>query len=164
VGLSIPGELSSLLSTLGYTWPQADEEKLFELGRMWSGFGGEISDIVQDASTAAQRVWNNNKGDAVSVFQQAWNRPDEAVAVLQEGAQGAQIVGICSMVCASIVLALKINVIVQLTILAIQIAQAIATAVVTFGASLAQIPIFKIITQKLLDILIDQAIGMLLNG
>ncbi|MEE3920570.1 hypothetical protein V2I01_27060 [Micromonospora sp. BRA006-A] len=52
-------------------------------------------------------------------------------------------------ICAAIVLALKIAVIVQLAILAFEVAQAIATAVVTFGASLAEIPIFQIITREI---------------
>ena len=66
--------------------------------------------------------------------------------------------------CAAIVLALKIAVIVQLAILAFQVAQAIATAVVTFGASLAEIPIFQIISREIVGALIDQVIGRLLDA
>jgi hypothetical protein len=68
------------------------------------------------------------------------------------------------MVAAGVVLALKISVIVQLVMLAIQIAQAIATAVVTFGASLLEIPIFKMITSMILDQLLGFAMQALLNG
>lgn len=69
------------------------------------------------------------------------------------------------MICAGIVLALKVNVIVQLTLLAIQIAQAIATAAVTFGASLLEIPIFKkIITGVIIDQLLNYATEAVLGG
>jgi ABC-type lipoprotein release transport system permease subunit len=68
------------------------------------------------------------------------------------------------MIAAAVVLVLKIHVIVQLTMLAIEIAQAIATAGPTLGASPAEIPIFKELTGFVIDILIDQAIGALLGG
>lgn len=54
--------------------------------------------------------------------------------------------------------------VVQLVMLACQIAQAIATAAVTFGASLLQLPIFKTITGIIVDQLIGMAIEMVLNG
>ncbi|WP_433650306.1 hypothetical protein ACQP2C_28230 [Micromonospora zamorensis] len=73
-------------------------------------------------------------------------------------------IGAGLMVCAGIVLALKINVIVQLTLLAIQIAQAVATAAVTFGASLLEIPIFKLITGALIDQLLNMATEAVLGG
>jgi hypothetical protein len=53
---------------------------------------------------------------------------------------------------------------VQLTLLAIQIAQAVATAAVTFGASLLEIPIFKLITGALIDQLLNMATEAVLGG
>ena len=72
--------------------------------------------------------------------------------------------GLSLTIAAGVVLALKVQVIVQLVMLAFQIAQAIATAAVTFGASLVQIPIFKTITGIIVDQLIGMAIDMVLNG
>ena len=43
MGLQLPGELISLLSMLGYNWPQADETKLFEMGNAWMGFPDRIT-------------------------------------------------------------------------------------------------------------------------
>lgn len=163
MGLQLPGELISLLGMLGYTWPEADETKLFELGSTWMEFSGTVQGVVADAGAGAQQVWSYNKGDDIEAFQQAWGGEDAPAAILQDASQGAMVVGTCFFICAGIVLALKISVIIQLTILAIQIAQAIATAVVTFGASLLEIPIFKILTGIVIDFLIDQAIGALLG-
>jgi hypothetical protein len=163
MGLQLPGELISLLSMLGYTWPEADETKLFEMGNAWVGFGGTVHGIVSDADGAAQQVWSSNKGDDIEAFQKAWGEQEAPVAILNDAATGATLVGAALFICAGVVLALKINVIVQLTMLAIEIAQAIATAGPTFGASLAEIPIFKEITGMIIDMLIDQAIGALLG-
>ncbi|MFC6880157.1 MULTISPECIES: hypothetical protein [Actinomadura] len=163
MGLQLPGELIGLLSMLGYTWPEADETKLFEMGSAWVDFSGTVNGIVSEAGTAAQQVWSGNKGADIDAFQKAWGEDDAPVAILDDAATGATLVGAALFLCAGIVLALKINVIVQLVMLAIQIAQAIATAAPTFGASLAEIPIFKEVTGMIIDTLIDQAIEALLG-
>ncbi|TYB46903.1 hypothetical protein [Actinomadura chibensis] len=164
MGLQLPGELRSLLSMLGYNWPEADEVKLLEMGNAWLRFAGSHSGPLGEADSQAQRVWQANKGDDIEAFRTSWTADDSPNSNLQDFTTAATIVGAGLMICGGIVLALKINVIVQLTILAIEIAQAIATAGPTFGASLAEIPIFKEITGALIDIIIDQALQAILNG
>ena len=164
MGLQLPGELVSLLSMLGYTWPQADEEKLFEMGHAWMNFAGSFPESLQDANAQAQRVWSGNQGAGIDAFRQAWSDQDAPSSTLRDAVTASNIIGAGLMVCAGIVLALKINVIVQLVQLAIAIAQAIATAAVTFGASLAEIPIFKQITSMIIDQLINMALEAILNG
>jgi hypothetical protein len=164
MGLQLPGELISLLGMLGYNWPEADEEKLFQMGQDWLDFAGDFGQPVDDAHGHATQIWTANDGDAIKAFQQAWNDPESPVPALKDGQVAANIMGAGLMVCAAIVLALKINVIVQLVQLAIEIASAIAEAVVTFGASLAEIPIFKEITSLLVDQIINLALDAILGG
>ncbi|TDD75655.1 hypothetical protein E1293_28165 [Actinomadura darangshiensis] len=164
MGLQLPGELISLLSMLGYTWPKADETKLMEMGGAWLGFAGAHSGPLGEADAQASRVWQANKGDDIEAFRTAWTDEESASTNLRDFTTAANIIGAGLMVCGGIVLALKINVIVQLTILAIEIAQAIATAGPTLGASLAEIPIFKEITGAIIDQLIDMALQAILNG
>jgi hypothetical protein len=164
MGLQLPGELVSILAMLGYDWPTSDEEKLFELGNLWLGFSGQVQAAAGAATQVAAGVWEGNEGKVIDAFRDWWNDAENAPAVLARGAAGVTKVGVGLVVCAGIVLALKISIITQLVILAIQIAQAIATAVATFGASLAEIPIFKMITSRILDLLIDQAVTAVLGG
>ncbi|WP_019631757.1 hypothetical protein [Actinomadura atramentaria] len=164
MGLQLPGELISLLGMLGYNWPEADETKLFQLGGTWMDMASTLHATVSDADAVAQRIWSENKGDDFDAFRTAWSGDEAPTRNLGDAANGCLMVGAGLMVCAGVVLALKINVIVQLTMLAIEIAQAIATAAPTFGASLAEIPIFKEITGAIVDELINQAIGALLDG
>jgi hypothetical protein len=163
MGLQLPGELANLLNELGYTWPKADEEKMFELGRHWMTYGGKLDGIVQDASTAAQQVWTGNRGAGIDAFKAKWDDDDSALAVTRDGVTGAQVIGAALFVCAAIVLALKINVIVQLTILLIEIIQAIATAPETFGASLLEIPVFKKLTDMAINLIINEAMEAILG-
>ncbi|MEU5881171.1 hypothetical protein [Spirillospora sp. NPDC047279] len=164
MGLQLPGELRSFLSMLGFNWPEADETKLFEMGNAWLGFASSHGGPLADADGHAQRVFQGNKGQDIDAFRNVWTKEDSPKSNLEDLGTAATIIGAGLMVCAGIVLALKINVIVQLTFLAIAIAQAIATAVVTFGASLAEIPIFKEIVRIAIDLLIDMALNAIFNG
>ncbi|MEV0156932.1 hypothetical protein AB0H57_24820 [Micromonospora sp. NPDC050686] len=164
MGLALPGELITALGWIGYTWPEADEEKLFEMGQAWLDFAGRIGSAAGAADAGAAQVWSQNVGPAVQAFQGWWSGEQNGPVVLRDGVQAAVLLGAGLIVCAVIVLALKIQVIVQLVILAFEVAQAIATAVVTFGASLAEIPIFQMITREIVGLLIDQVITQLLEA
>jgi hypothetical protein len=164
VGIQLPGELVSVLAMLGYNWPLADETKLYEMGQAWSGFPARVTGTIQQADATAGQVWAANQDAAITKFQQAWQSPESAHNNLRDGATAASLIGTGLTVCAGVVLALKINVIVQLTLLAIEIATAIAEAAVTFGASLLEIPIWKEITSNLIGELINQAITLVLGG
>jgi hypothetical protein len=164
MGLQLPSELISLLGMLGYTWPEADETKLFEMGQRWMSFSGTLESDISTANAAAQRVWSGNTGQGIDAFRNAWSGGDAASANLLTASDGVMLIGAGLFVMGAVVLALKVNVIVQLVILAFQIAQAIATAAATFGASLLEIPIFKEITGMIIDFLIDQAMQVLLGG
>ncbi|MEU4334425.1 hypothetical protein AB0F59_07340 [Micromonospora lupini] len=163
MGIMLPGELAGLLNELGYTWPKSDETKMFELGQMWMEMADSLNNAAAEGTAAAQRVLTGNQGDALAAFQERWEADGSAMSVLRDGGTGAQMVAATLFVCALIVLALKINVIVQLVILLVQIIQALATAAPTFGASLLEIPVFKKLTDIVLNMLIDQAIGVVLG-
>lgn len=163
MGINLPGELADLLNELGYIWPKVDEEKLFQLGQYWLSFGGELQTAVQQAGSSAGQVWGQNKGDAVDAFKKQWDGEDAPYKVLSDGVTASQLIGACLFICALIVLALKINVIVQVTILLIEIIQAIATAAPTFGASLLEIPVFKKLCDLALNFIISKAMEAILG-
>jgi hypothetical protein len=163
-GMMLPPELSGLLNTLGFNWPESDEGKLFDLGGLWSGFADRLGPAAADADGQAQQVLGANSGAAIDKFKEFWTSGESPKQNLDDGASASSLVGAGLYVCAGVVVALKIAVVVQLAMLAIQIAQAIATAVPTLGASLLEIPIFKEITSILLDQALDLAISQVLSA
>jgi hypothetical protein len=163
VGLTLPGELVSVLGMIGYDWPTSDEEKLFAMGQAWLSFAADVEQASSSVGEGARQVISMSAGPAVEAFQGWWSGEENAPATLSGASTGAVVLGAGLIVCAAIVLMLKIQVIIQLILLAIQIAQAIATAVVTFGASLLEIPLFKMITQTVVGLLQDQAINAVLS-
>jgi hypothetical protein len=164
MGLTLPGECVTALGWIGLDWPTSDEEKLFHLGQSWVSFSSQLQSAGTAMEQSAQSVWTGNSGAAIDAFQKWWRAQDSAPSTLSTNSTASTVLGAGLFVCAAIVLALKVNVIVQLVILVVEVAQAIATAVATFGASLAEVPIFKIATQKIVELLIDQVVNMLLGG
>jgi hypothetical protein len=162
--MQLPSELTSLLSMLGYDWPESDETKLFDLGNGWTNLSDQINGAIEQLEDAARTVIDNNVSKDIDAFRSEWEDGESAVRNIADIGEPSNIVSIGLMIAAGVVLALKLQMIVQLVTLAIQIAQAIATAVVTFGASLLEIPIFKMITSMLIEQLLNMAIEAVLNG
>ncbi|WP_369431897.1 hypothetical protein [Glycomyces amatae] len=162
--MQLPSELRSFLSMIGYDWPEPDEERLFDLGNTWTDLADQVTGAIDKLESAAKTVIDNNVGEDIAAFKSEWEDGESAVRNIQDIGEPSNIISIGLMIAAGVVLALKLQMIVQLVTLAIQIAQAIATAAVTFGASLLEIPIFKMITSMLVEQLINMAIEAVLNG
>lgn len=164
MGLQLPGELISVLGMLGYTWPEADETKLVEMGQAWIDFSATLQGLVGEAAADAATVWSGSRGTDIDAFQRWWSGEEGPAANLTDGATAAVLTGTGLIICGMIVLALKVAIIVQLVVLAIQIAQAVATAAPTFGASLLEIPIFQQISRMIVGNLIEEVLMTLAAG
>lgn len=163
MALEIPGELANLLNELGYLWPKSDETKMIELGRHWLSLGGTLGQAGQDASAAMRSAVAGGSGDAIDAFLARWQKENNGPAVLAQATAGAPVVGATLIICAGVVLALKIAVIVQLTILLMEIIEAIAAAPETFGGSLLEVPVFKKITGLAINFLMNNATQVILG-
>jgi hypothetical protein len=163
VGLQPPSEVVTMLGWLGFSWPEGDEEKMYQVGQAWLDLAGQLSGRVAGADAAAQQVWAGNHGEAIEAFRSDWTGERSPRANLLDAAEGATKMGAGMILCAGIVLALKINVIVQVVIFIVEVASAVAEAAVTFGASLLEIPVFREITKLILDQLLGMALEMILN-
>lgn len=158
MGLELPGWLTEPLGWIGLTWPEADEDKLFEAGQQWVSFGSRLQTIARNANQAAGTVWTDNAGDPVEAFQHWWTRDDGPQPRMAEDAIAAEVIGAALIVFAGLTLALKIAFIAQLIALAIEVAQAIATAFVSFGATTAEIPGFIAATRVFCRQLVKQVV------
>jgi hypothetical protein len=164
VGLQLPGELRELLDLLGYNWPASDEEKLFQLGQAWIEFSHSVAEFAQRADAGATAVLSGNRSADLDAFRQWWTGDESPLPSLHSNTTASVIGGAGLIICAAVVLAMKIAVMVQLVLLAIEIAQAIASAVATFGASLAEIPIFQQLARTIIGNIIQECVLELIGG
>jgi hypothetical protein len=164
MGIRLPGALERLLNDLGYMWPEVDEDNLLRLGTTWTGFASTISAHAGAADGHAQAVWTGNQGQTIEAFRTAWQSAQAPSTNLKTAEQASIAAGVGLMAAAAIVLALKINVVIQLTMLLLEILEALATAPETFGASLLEIPVFKEITGMIINAIINEAIMALMSA
>lgn len=164
MGIRLPGVLERLLNDLGYIWPEVDEDKLLELGSAWTDFASTIAQHTGAADGHAQSVWAANQGPTIDAFRTSWQSGQAPLDNLKTAETASTAAGVGLMAAAAIVLALKINVMVQLVMLAIEIFEALATAPETFGASLLEIPVFKEITGMIINAIINEAINALMSA
>jgi len=164
MGIRLPGELERLLNDLGYMWPEVDEDNLLKLGVVWTQFAQTISAHSGAADGYAQSVFAANQGHTIDGFRNAWQSQQAPSDNLKTAEQASIAAGIGMMAAAAIVLALKINVIIQLVMLLMEVIEAIATAPETFGASLLEIPVFKEITGMIINAIINEALMALMSA
>ncbi|MFC7530400.1 hypothetical protein [Actinoplanes sp. GCM10030250] len=140
--IELPAELTEPLGWVGLTWPQADEDRLYADGRAWIEHGGRLRAHAAEANDAARRVWMENEGASVDAFEQWWNGSDGPGRHLEDAATAVELIGAGLIAMAGVTIAAKTAFIAQLTILAFQVGQAVATAFVTAGATLVEVPLF----------------------
>ncbi|MGR6920025.1 WXG100-like domain-containing protein [[Actinomadura] parvosata] len=157
MGLTLPAPLPALLNELGHLWPEVDEESLHRLATAWAAFGGRLAGITGQADVVAEAVRRGNAGEAVEAFLTAWKGDGAPRTAVAEGATGAQVVGVCLVICAALVLALKIVLFVQLVALLVRMRLAVAAAPATSGGSLLAIPALKRLTGTLVNLSMNQA-------
>ncbi len=157
MGLTLPAPLAALLSMVsGQKWPEGDETKTFDNGKKWMEYCQQVEQCIQKIEGVVNTVLQNNKGPAMDAFAKDFRSAQGVLDVVKKLAQAGNVLGAILMVVGAVMIVLKGVFIANLIATLIQINAALAAAVPTFGASLAQIPIAKMICQMLLE----QGVGM----
>ncbi|WP_344880930.1 hypothetical protein [Nonomuraea antimicrobica] len=162
--MQLPTGLRKFMDMSGRHWPMSDEEKLLKIGLAWLGMSGDMGRLTGDAATFAAGTWAAQEGDGITAARDVWEAADSPYKNLVDGLTGADVVGLGLMVCAAIVLVLKVNFVVQLIQLALQLFQAMAAVPATMGASTLQVPALMEITGRLLDLCVTVAMNGVMGG
>ncbi|MFJ9418226.1 PE-PGRS family protein [Streptomyces sp. NPDC101227] len=135
----LPDALVEVLSLIGYEWPNADEDKLFECASTWRTFAEQCNQTLSDGTTAANEVVGANSGDAIEGFSKEWGAyagtGGSGDHYLRDAAAAAEVIAAAFDAAAIAVIAGKIAVIAQLIALAIELIAAQAAAPFTLGLS-----------------------------
>lgn len=70
--LTLPPVLAGLVEKAGGRWPQADEDRLGELGEQWRSLAGEMRGLKGDGSAVSRRVGGENQGASIDAFGRLW--------------------------------------------------------------------------------------------
>ncbi|GAA0553991.1 WXG100 family type VII secretion target [Actinomadura livida] len=77
--LTLPPVLAGLVEKAGGRWPQADEDRLGELGEQWRSLAGEMRGLKGDGSAVSRRVGGENQGASIDAFGRLWETFEQHV-------------------------------------------------------------------------------------
>ncbi|MGH2545117.1 MAG: hypothetical protein ACRDRY_15480 [Pseudonocardiaceae bacterium] len=130
----LPGELVEVMDILGFNWPQADEDKIFECSRAWEDYAGDVERVIADAERACREAIEHNRGAAITAFEGHW-RELGGHGDLRHAADAARVVSEALDLFGKAVFAMKTATITQLGIAAAAVIASVASAIFTAGLS-----------------------------
>ncbi|GCD34445.1 hypothetical protein OEIGOIKO_02179 [Streptomyces chrestomyceticus JCM 4735] len=138
MSLTLPSEVAWVLGLLGYDWPQADEDALFQCAETWRTFAAQVEQTASQGASAANEVCGANTGEAVDGFTKEWGAFSGGSGsdhYLRDAQLAAETIALAFDAAAIAVLTGKIAIIAQLVALAVELIAAQAAAPFTFGLS-----------------------------
>ncbi|MGW6902830.1 nucleic acid/nucleotide deaminase domain-containing protein [Streptomyces sp. NPDC054940] len=133
MGVVLPSELDAALDLIGISWPNVDEDDYREMAQAMRELADDIDDGAADAHQAITDLIGGNEGLAMQALEQHWGLVKGKH--LTNLAEGGRVAATALDAVAVLIEGAKLAAIVQLGILAAEIAAAIAAAPVTLGLS-----------------------------
>ncbi len=148
MGIEIPGAVEWLVPiVVGADWPEGDETALRRLSEAWTQAATAVGEVVVEGNGASAAVLGCMTGATSEAFDAYWKQFVEGDAYLVNLQQlCTDLASGCDDAALNIEYT-KLSIIAALIILAAQIAAMIASAVATFGASTAGVPIAQAATR-----------------
>ncbi|MFF3559005.1 YwqJ-related putative deaminase [Streptomyces sp. NPDC002574] len=165
VGVVLPDELAYVLDLIGVAWPNVDEDDYREMATSLRDFATDIDGGSMDAHSAVQELLGANAGAAMDAFEAHWGKVKGThLANLGDAARMGAVAldGV-----ATAIEVAKGAAIVQLGILAVEIASTIASAPFTLGlssfAGAAATQATRMIVKKIFREVVDQVVDQLMS-
>jgi hypothetical protein len=155
MSVMLPGDLVFVLNLIGFNWPTADEDKLRQSAQHWREYASELEHVTADTSRILDQVVADNSGESIDALEQHWR---DFAEHLRRGHDAAETVAEVLDDFALVVEGLKVAVLVQLGILAGELAATTGAAFLTFGVAEAAAPEEIGITQLIMRGLSREAI------
>jgi len=148
MGIEIPGAVEWLVPiVVGADWPEGDETALRRLSEAWTAAATAVGEVIQDGNGASTAALGCMSGETSEAFEKYWKQFVEGDAYLVNLQQLCTDLASGSDDAALNIEYTKLSIIAALIILAAQIVAMIASAVATFGASTAGVPIAQAATR-----------------
>ncbi|KWW99237.1 hypothetical protein LI90_871 [Carbonactinospora thermoautotrophica] len=168
MAIQLPEELQYLLVVVvGERWPEADEDKLREMAQVWYRLADRFEDALRAGDSPAQAILAENFGESITAFGKCWERfsvggEGGSQGYLRDAAEMCRNFGEALEQFAGDVEATKDYILIQLGILAAEVALGVAGSVFTFGvsgaAAAAATAATRVVIQQALKQLLRQAL------
>ena len=137
----LPETLQYVLVVLvGERWPETDEDEVRRLAQVWRGLGSAFQEALRSADPAAQEIIHRNRGQAIDAFATNWQRfavhgDRGGEGYLRDAAKACEAMATGLEEFAGDVAGTKAFILIQLEILAVEVALGLAGTAFTFGVS-----------------------------
>lgn len=152
----LPQELVWVLDVIGIQWPNIDEDAIKEVADECRQIGSDLEAGHGDAAAEIEQMLNLSSSAALTVFKAMWSKLSDGH--MRDFGEGLKALADVLDVVAGIIIAMKVEAIVQLGILAAQLITDQAAAIETLGASEAEAVTATAVCKMLVRKLIDEAV------
>lgn len=173
MAIELPGVVADFLGFIGIDWPNVNEDTVREFGRHVAQFGQSLQQTHQDATGTVQALGQAYQGAGYEQLLATWGAKSDSH--MSDLIIGCEVVATAMDVGADVIVAMKVEAIAQLVVMAAEFLAAQAAAVETLGASEAVAALIeeegqqlvKFLEQELLSYvenqIIDAAVGPLID-
>lgn len=154
MAIELPDEVVSLLSFIGINWPTVNEDKVREFASHVWEFTANVESAHQDSTATVQRLGEAYEGASYEALLAKW--ADLSDRHMNELVQACHVVATALDVAADVIVAMKVETIAELVVLAAAFVADQAAAVATFGLAEAAVIAIEEAAKRLINYLEQQ--------
>jgi uncharacterized protein YukE len=154
VAIELPGEVVSLLSFIGINWPTVNEDKVREFASHVREFAENVDSAHRDSTATVQRLGEAYEGASYEALLAKWAALSDSH--MNELVQACHVVATALDVAADVIVAMKVETIAELVVLAAAFVADQAAAVATFGVAEAAVIAIEEAAKRLINFLEQQ--------
>ncbi|MGW5820542.1 WXG100-like domain-containing protein [Streptomyces noursei] len=154
MAIELPGQVVSFLQFIGVNWPDINEDKVREFGSHVRDFAQKVDNTHKDSTSTINQLKNVYQGASYEALLAKWGQMSDSH--MTELVNACHTVADALDIAADTIVAMKLEAIAELTVLAITFIADQAAAVATLGIAEAAEALVIEAAEKLMDYLVQQ--------
>ncbi|GGU41861.1 hypothetical protein GCM10010211_01190 [Streptomyces albospinus] len=154
MAIELPGQVVSFLQFIGVNWPDINEDKVREFGSHVRDFAQKVDDTHKESTSTVKQLEDVYQGASYEALLAKWGQMSDSH--MTELVNACHVVADALDVAADTIVAMKVEAIAELTVLAITFIADQAAAVATLGIAEAAEALVVEAAEKLMDYLVQQ--------
>ncbi|MFF8374424.1 WXG100 family type VII secretion target [Streptomyces lydicus] len=154
MAIELPGQVVSFLQFIGVNWPNIDEDKVREFASHVRDFAQKVDDTHKESTATVKQMEDVYQGASYEALLTKWGQMSDSH--MTELVNACHVVADALDIAADTIVAMKLEAIAELTVLAITFIADQAAAVATLGIAEAAEALVIEAAEKLMDYLVQQ--------
>ncbi|SOE14769.1 hypothetical protein SAMN06272775_5687 [Streptomyces sp. 2323.1] len=154
MAIELPGQVVSFLQFIGVNWPDINEDKVREFGSHVRDFAQKVDDTHKESTSTVKQLEDVYQGASYEALLAKWGQMSDSH--MTELVNACHVVADALDIAADTIVAMKLEAIAELTVLAITFVADQAAAVATLGIAEAAEALVIEAAEKLMDYLVQQ--------